>query len=125
MRALISPSTFQDPAGTGGVFLGGSDNGDDCNVMISPDGTYTIEKSVKGSDGTLARGRNRRRFQAGPGAVNEIKVVNRDDVTTFYLDGVKVQDVKGTAWKGSLPMPGPMRDRSTEQLDESALTPTS
>jgi rhodanese-related sulfurtransferase len=115
---VISPSAFQDPAGTGGgVFFWGSDNGDDYyDVMISPDGTYTIEKSVKGSDSTLAKEKSAA-IKTGPGAVNEIKVVNRNNVTTFYLNGVKVQDIKGQPGKDAA-YAGPYAWSERRQLNE-------
>ena len=63
-------------------------------LQIFPDRTFDFERLVNGSwDPILSRGAAFDKINAGPGAINEIKVVARDGRVTAYFNDAKAFDV--------------------------------
>jgi TIR domain len=115
---VVSPTNIKGADDTsGGVTFWGTDFDNYYSVSIFPDGSYTIDRRVRGSIVKVAPKAAHASIKKGPAAENRVKIAISGSTGTLTINDVKVQDFRGQPPAGGS-LIGLFGESETDQRDE-------
>lgn len=96
-----TPSDATDPGttATGGPVFWLIDNSNFYNVDVYPDGSYRVRRAMNSADNVILPKSKFEKINAGPGALNEIRVVALNNLVTLFFNGEKATEFRAQAPK--------------------------
>jgi hypothetical protein len=97
---LKSPTSVKErDRPSGGLIFWALDYRNYYVVLVYPDGGYLVSRKIAGNWATISSRKKNEAVNAGLGAVNQIKVTTIGHVASVFINGRKIQDLKGQPLK--------------------------
>ena len=112
---ILSPEEITAPRTAGGVAFWASTSQNLYAFEVVTDGTYNITRLIDNNWSYIGSGLKSDAINQGPGATNEIEVRTKQNVAQLFINGTKVQEIRGQPPAAGVSTVGFVARNDTEQ----------